>query len=249
MSGIRTIVGAACFLFLGTASADAYRTGQGCVVNFDDPVALSLVFANARDNFAYPTRLKANGYPETEMASGCIPGANPAQPCWVYREACGYGDFVNVNPLSNQYGHMHLSFENQSLFSPQACFVDGEDGYGVGFGSPTSGGGCNIVDWTREPRHVSTHASDHAIRIWVENGRTHAERAFDLVGIRFVGTTPVEVKFRKADGTWWWWPSLVPQWWYLYSSTKGITSLIVRGAQGTTGPIHFDLIYIVDTAP
>lgn len=198
-----------------------------CTVNFDNPFALEHLASQARSTFAFPTGLSAAGKPEP-----CDTSAHEA--CWTYRHRCAQ-NYVNVDDMS--YGHFHLSFEDPTLSDPAAlCFADPGDGGGSGFGRK-SGSECVPANWGAEPRILQSHVQDHWVKVWLEDRVTHVPKVFDMSEIYVGGDVPIQLWFKRTDGTWHCWKELGPGTrWKLKQWAHDLVEVRIRGASGGAGP-------------
>lgn len=146
-----------------------------------------------------------------------------------YRQTCG-NHIVNVEALT--HGHVHLSFEDQTI----DCY--GWIGPGNAFAAGKStGSNCTAVDWVNEPREMHSHQQGHWIRIWMEDANSHQPRPFDITRIHVGPGHPIQLWFRTQDGTWWCWSDLDDaETWKIGKWVKNVTEVRIRGAATGPGP-------------
>ncbi|MGH7696496.1 MAG: hypothetical protein ACRENH_16030 [Gemmatimonadaceae bacterium] len=147
--------------------------------------------------------------------------------------------FLNVDPL-NVVGHFHLPFEDESI----ACAF-AEAGGITGFGKDDGNGGCVAVDWDHEPRFLLSHVQDQWIKVWMEDASSHQPRAFDARRVSVSAGHPIQLWFRKQDGTWWFWNQLngaknwkVEQW------AKDVMEVRIRGTNSGFGSYGIRTVYV-----
>lgn len=169
------------------------RGSEHCAVTFDDPLALGQIYRFAKDSFAWRTGQSSSGQLEH-----CDPSRHGD--CWIYRQRCTRHE-VNVDAVT--WGHFHLGFETGGT-----CFMlDAGDGLGPAFGRPVDGT-CTGVSWISERRILYSHMSNHWIKIWVRNTTSRTPTYFDMESVWVLPGKPIQLWFRKRDGTWWFWPEL-----------------------------------------
>ena len=166
-------------------------------------------------------------------------GDLPDQASWTfapnYRMSCS-PHFLNVEPM-NVVGHFHLNFEDPNI----TCLSDN------GFGKLDSNNQCVPVDWDNEPRLLHSHVQHQWINIWMEDASSQQPRAFDLRRTHVGAGHPIQLWFRKQDGTWWFWNELeggnnwkVEQW------SKNVTEVRIRGTNTGFGSYTINNAYVRD---
>jgi len=191
---------------------------QQCLVNFDDEAALSQILAQARSTLAFKTGRSSSG--QLQM---CDPSKHGD--CWTYRQRCQKHD-VNIDSLGQNHFHLSMARGIECYTLP-----DPGDGLGRGFGKLVDWK-CTDVDWAKTPRVLSSHDQNQWIRVWVGNGESHASTYFDMESIRVLPDTPIQLWFRKRDGTWWFWPELnAGSTWNIREWTRDVSEVRVRGAR------------------
>jgi hypothetical protein len=235
--GVAISLGLLTLIYSPSASAHNYL-GQ-CTPNFDNKFALTNIYANARNTFAFRTGFNAQGRLDT---CSNVPAGNP---CWTYRHRC-WLDYVNVEDFSH-YGHYHLSFTDPNV-NPALCgFGDPGDGYGAGFKKLVNNR-CVIPDWTTEPRVLNSHDGAQWIGIRLTpQGSITENVVFDMPRIRIGGTTPVQLWFHSTlDNLWYFWSSLGPGNWDISPWAHDIDIVEISGASGQTNSFEIDDFDILD---
>lgn len=191
---------------------------QQCFVNFDDEGALSHLLAQARSTIAFKTGRAPSG--QLQM---CDPSKH--SDCWTYRQRCSRHD-VNLDSMG--LAHFHLSMETGI-----ECYTlpDPGDGLGRGFGRLVEWK-CTHVDWGRTPRVLSSHDLNQWIKVWVSDAENHAPTYFDMEFIHILPDTPIQLWFRKRDGTWWYWQELkAGKIWNLSEWVRDVSEVRLRGTR------------------
>lgn len=201
-----------------------------CTVSFDDRIALSQTFAQARLTFAVKTGRSSSGRLEA-----CDPSAH--SDCWTYRQRCTRDD-VNVDDIN--YGHFHLNFERPVCLAwtddGTPIPPDPGDGYGSGFGRIREGR-CDAIDWTSEPRVFASMAMDHWVKISVGNAVTRTPTYFDMESIWVLPNKPIQLWFRKRDRSWWFWAELsAGTIWNISEWVRDVSEVRIRGTESGSGP-------------
>ncbi len=145
---------------------------------------------------------------------------------WIHvKENSGPGYFPK---FTSNYKHYHLSYEN---FVP--CISNGQ------FGKP-SGNKCLDFDPTEEPRTLDTHDGNEWIKIYAYDYDSPS-RVFDLLGIQ-VTHGPIQLWFRKENGSWLHWSSLGVGTWDLSAYATDIKEILISGTGSTS--IGFDNVKV-----
>jgi hypothetical protein len=192
---------------------------QQCLVNFDDEGALNHLLGQARSTVALKTGRAPSG--QLQM---CDPSKH--SDCWTYRQRCSRHD-VNVDSMG--HAHFHLSMKTGI-----ECYTlpDPGDGLGRGFGRLVEWK-CTHVDWAKTPRILSSHDLNQWIKVWVSDAENHAPTYFDMESIRVLPDTPIQLWFRKRDGTWWFWPELKAGYtWIIREWAHDVSEVRLRGTGG-----------------
>lgn len=200
------------------ARPDGGNPKHQCLVNFDDEAALSQIMGQARSTVAHKTGRASSG--QLQM---CDPSKH--NDCWTYRQRCSRHD-VNLDSIGQ--AHFHLSMETGI-----ECYTlpDPGDGLGRGFGKLVEWK-CMNVDWAKTPRILASHDLNQWIRIRISDGENHAPTYFDMESIRLLPDTPIQLWFRKRDGTWWFWEELkTGRTWNLGEWVRDVSEVRVRGAR------------------
>jgi hypothetical protein len=215
-----TAVSLAAGLYMVQAPS-AFAHVEECIINWDNRFALSNILQQARATFVVPTTFDQNG-----QLTACQTTGNSAQNnlnCWQYQHPCGHG---RISVWDQYYRHFHLGFEDESISS---CFIDG------GFGRMIDNR-CVAPDWAGEPRIATSHAGDAwwEILLLAPNGDL---KTFDLETIAVGGTTPIQMWFRKVDGSVWGWSELpAGANWDVSGSASGIVAVWVSAVAGNISP-------------
>lgn len=191
---------------------------QQCLVNFDDEGALNQILGQARSTIALKTGRAPSG--QLQM---CDPSKH--SDCWTYRQRCTKHD-VNVDSMG--HAHFHLSME-----AGIECYTlpDPGDGLGRGFGKLVEWK-CTHVDWAKTSRVLSSHDLNQWIKIWVSDAENHAPTYFDMESIQVLPDTPIQLWFRKRDGTWWFWPELKGgSTWNMREHVRDVSEVRLRGTR------------------
>ena len=199
----------------------ASALAQECNVNWDDPSALGYIFDQARAAWVVPTTLDSNEQLALCNTSGNSAQTNPS--CWQYRQNCGN---ARISVWDQYDGHYHLFFEDPSI---GACFINN------GFGRKI-GGRCVAPDWVHEPRYAISHDGNAWWEILLL-GPSHDLKTFDLKTISVGGTTPIQMWFRKVDGSVWGWSQLPAGVnWDVSGSASGIVAVWISAVAGNASP-------------
>jgi hypothetical protein len=215
-----TAVSLAAGLYMIQASS-AFAHVEECSINWDNRFALSNILEQARTTFVVPTTFDRNG-----QLTDCQTTGNSAQnnlSCWQYQHPCGHG---RISVWDQYYEHFHLGFEDESIGS---CFING------GFGRMINNR-CVAPDWASEPRIATSHFGDAwwEILLLAPNGDL---KTFDLKTISVGGTTPIQMWFRKVDGSVWGWSELPAGVnWDVSGSASGIVAVWVSAVAGNLEP-------------
>lgn len=217
-----------------TVVRSAGSSSEACTVDFDDRSALSQIFDQARYTFASPTGRSPSG----ELES-CNPRVHTD--CWTWRQRCTRAD---VNVESIDYSHFHLLVEGRT-----DCYEglpDPDDGHGAGFGILVLGT-CRPADWTRIPRIMAPHDQSRWVKIWVGNAETQRPTYFDMESIWVLPNNPIELWFRKRDGTWWFWPALEAGGvWNIGDWARDVSEVRIRGAESARSAYRIGAFAIQD---
>ena len=173
-------------------------------VDFNDPMALTIIPNNAKNTFTYwPYYIQQVGN------------------AWVHvKENNG----TNYRPaFRSDYQHYHLGYEH---FVP--CNLGGSIG---DFGKP-NGGNCMPFNPIYEHRVLSTHYGDHWIKIYAYDYDSPS-RVFDLLEIEVVNG-PIKLYFKKAGGGWYHWSSLGEGRWNLSNYCTGINQVLISGTSSAS---------------
>jgi hypothetical protein len=195
----------------------ASALAQECTVNWDDPSALGYIYDQARLGFVVPTTF------DNQL---CTPSGNSAQTnlrCWQYRQDCGTS---RISVWDQYYDEWHLPFEDPSIGQ---CVINN------GFGRMI-GGRCVAPDWVHEPRYAVSHEGDAWWEILLL-GPSHDLKTFDLKTISVGGTTPIQMWFRKVDGSVWGWDQLPAGVnWDVSGSASSIVAVWISAVTGNLSP-------------
>jgi hypothetical protein len=210
-----------------------------CAVNWNDRLAVGLMYNQAADTFVVPTRLVNGKHVASRTLERSPTSAQTDTSRWEYRQLCGPG----VISVWDQYaGHFHLMFKDPAI---GACFassvINGETINGFG---RNINGKCVAPDWQGEPRVAFSMGGG----TWWEilnldffsafgNGGQGITRAFDLNSISVGGTVPIQLWFKKADGSVWGFSRLSPGVnWNVEGSASGIVAAWVGPELGDNSP-------------
>lgn len=147
---------------------------------------------------------------------------------WVHVKENNTGNYKPQ--FKSDYKHYHLSYQN---FNP--CITNGQ------YGKPTSGGGCVSFNPVKEPRKLNTHDGTQWIKIYAYD-YDHSSRIFDLLGLR-VTVGPLQLWFRKSNGTWYHWGSMGVGTWDISAYSTSITEVLIAGSGSTS--IGFDNVKVL----
>jgi len=209
-------------LFMSLASVSY---SADCAVNFDDPTAISNIFQKASSTFVVPST-RSNG----QITQWTVPEANPTSAQrdmnrWEYRQNCGS---LGISVWEQTYhNHFHLMFKDPTL----QCVTE------IGFGRMIGGKCVPPADYSREPRVAVSMGADAWWEILLLNPYSGTLRTFDLKTIAVGGTTPIQMWFRKKDGSVWGFSQLSAGVnWDVSGSASGIVAVWVSGGLGARGP-------------
>ena len=147
---------------------------------------------------------------------------------WVHVKENNSGNYKAA--FMSNYGHYHLSYQN---FVP--CITSNGQ-----FGKP-SGGGCASINPVKEPRVLDTHDGYQWIKIYAYDYDSPS-RIFDLLGIK-VTKGPIQLWFKKSNGTWYHWSSIGVGTWNLSAYSTSIKEVLI-GSTGNNGSIGFDNVKV-----
>lgn len=167
-------------------------SARTCNVTFDDRAGFAFIYKQARDTFAVPTGWY-NGV--RDICPRPVPTTDTGS-CSVYRQRCGDNYFTF---FPNNYNHYHLTFDDPTI----NCIDTRSGGLGRQRGSV-----CEAAAWY-EPRSVVSHLRDAYIELAYKNGRDSTPYTFRLYTIN-VGSQPIQLWFKKPDGSVWGWSHLGP---------------------------------------
>jgi hypothetical protein len=208
------------FLVLPSVSYSANPLAS-CAVNWDNPNALGRIYDKASTTFAVASTYDSNGrlvYWDPKPAEPIPSSAQTNPKRWMYKEYCGNG-YISV--WVQNYSHFHLSFEDPSM----NCVNE------FGFGRMIGGKCVSPADYAREPRVAESHDGFSWWEILYLNGGTL--KTFDLKTISVGGDTPIQMWFRKVDGSVWGWPELgAGVNWNVSGSASGIVAVWVSAKAG-----------------
>jgi hypothetical protein len=195
---------------------------EQCTVSFDDPAALGQILAFARLTFAVKTGRSSSG-----MLEECSPASH--SDCWTYRQRCTRHD-VNVDSVTYSHFHLHMERGMECYDFGDPSPLDPRDGFGAGFGRLVEGR-CTPVNWIFTRRALYSHDRQHWIKIWVGNATSHTPTYFDMESVWVLPDQPIQLWFRKRDGTWLFWPELTAgNIWNLREWVRDVSEVRIRGA-------------------
>ena len=183
-------------------------------ISFDDHEALSWVYAQARDTFAYWTTQRPDGKLQISASS---PSSNPPGPPyeyddwtrWDYSQRIGTNGSTWFDVFPYELSHYHLDFEDQSY---QTCPNEGNpnDGYGYGLMKKVNGQCVLPADYAAEHRYLKMHQAGEWITMSAQSMSTGQYQAFHANSIQLVGpaneqrgnTVPLQAWGLGTDGSW-----------------------------------------------
>jgi hypothetical protein len=194
------------FLFLPNISYSA-DLPQQCTVNWSDPRALSWFYDQAAGGLGYPTTLNGRNelIPWDTNSEPTPTSAQTNTNRWQYRQNCGQG---RISVWDQSLEHLHLGFKDPALNYPLSCFTSK-----VIYGQNITVTGRKIADkcvpsddYSLEPRIASSHGSLFGDDDWweillLDRNTPGKLRTFDLNTISVGGDTPIQMWFRKVDGS------------------------------------------------
>ena len=230
--GVLTALSLAAGVFLLLPGV-SYAATLDCTVNFSNRTALFYLVDNAASTFAVPSTI-VNGrivpWAQTEpLPSSAQTDLNR----WEYRENC---DLSRISVWDQYHGHFHLVFRDPSV---KLCSVAGRTTFGRRIN-----GQCVPIDPLTEPRYAASMFSNSWFEILLLNyaglpnpaGSPGTLRAFDLKTIEVGGTTPIQMWFRKIDGSVWGFSNLgAGVNWDVSGAASGIVAIWISGAPGAQG--------------
>jgi hypothetical protein len=189
-------------------STNAFSQQGECAVTWDDKAALSNIWEKAISTFAVPTTNDmsvATGSKDSNGLMQCKSNGNSAQTnpkCWEYRQTCGRG---KLSVWSQYAKHFHLMFEGVDALDVHSSTFYCNDSRGkLGL---KKGGQCVVpADWADEKRSAMSMPDDWWEVLLIDD--RGALMTFDLETISVSGTTPIQLWFRKTDGSVWGWQEL-----------------------------------------
>lgn len=204
-------------------------SAQECAIAWDDRSALSNILQQARATFVVPTTFNSNRQLTSCKTTGNSALTNPS--CWQYQQTCGDG---RISVWDQYSRHFHLGFEDESI---GACFING------GFGR-MMGGRCVAPDWASEPRIATSHHGGAWWEILLLDPQGGLD-TFDLKTIAVGAPTPIQLWFKKVDGSVWGWSELPAGFnWDVSGSASGIVAVWVSAVAGNSIPFtieHFSI--------
>jgi hypothetical protein len=222
-------------LFLLSPSV-SYSATQDCTVNFSNRNALFAIVDQAALTFVVPSTLIDGRVAAWAQIEPRPSSAQTDLNRWQYRENC---DASRISVWDQNDGHFHLMFRDPSL---KLCLATGKYGR-------TINGKCVPVDPLSEPRYASSMFSNSWLEILLLKyigspnpaGSPGALRPFDLKSIHVGGTTPIQMWFRKVDGSVWGFSNLPAGVnWDVSGSASNIVAIWVSGAPGSQGAFELN---------
>ena len=198
-----------------------------CSITFDNPSAMLRVFDSAKATFAFPGTYVVENNKKVQKICPNLTNSRLNHPnCTNYEQLCATasGDsYVFVWDQSPDR-HYHLMFEDPRLDA--SCSMDG------GYGRKLPNGECdsNAPVWYIEHRYAVSMAPNAWWEIGVYQPSTKGLRVFNLDSIS-VGSVPIQIWFRKTDGSVWGWSNLGANTnWSLGKAANDIVIAWVSGA-------------------
>jgi hypothetical protein len=216
--------------------AFSYAANQSCTVDFSNRAALANMFQQASWTFAVASTVVNTQIVQWTKRESSPTSAQTDLNRWQYRQGCDGG---RISVWDQYDGHFHLSFRDPTL----SCLAAN------GFGRMIGRNCVAPTDYTLEPRVAISHDGSAWWEILLLNyqglpnpaGSPGAVRAFDLKTIAVGGTTPIQMWFRKIDGSVWGFSKLgAGTNWDVSGSASGIVAVWISAVSGNDEPFTID---------